>query len=98
MSDNSRIYAILYDRDKIDTEELHRSVSKSNMVRRWWHHIKSLYLIKSDYSAAEIAEALPRSMREAGFLVIEVNLQNSSGWLSDKAWEWISRRQKEKSV
>jgi len=98
MTDKSKTYAILYDRDKIDTEELHRFVSGSDMVQKWWHHIKSVYLVKSDYSADDISEALPRSMREAGFFVVEANLSNSSGWLSDKAWQWIARRQKEKSL
>ena len=98
MTNKTKVYAILYDRDKIDPEELHLFVSRENIARRWWHYIKSVYLIKSEFSADEIAEALPQSMREAGFLVVEVNLANSSGWLSDKAWQWISRRQKEESL
>jgi hypothetical protein len=98
MTDKAKVYAILYDRDKVDTEELHRFISQETIVRRWWHYIKSVYLIKSEFSADEIADALPQSMREAGFLVVEVNLANSSGWLSDKAWQWILRRQKEESV
>jgi hypothetical protein len=97
MTSKSKIYAILYDRDLIDTEELHRFVSRRNIVRRWWHHIKSVYLVKSDFSADEIAEAMPSSLREAGFLVVEVNLNNLSGWLSDNAWLWISQRQKEEA-
>jgi hypothetical protein len=98
MTDKAKIYAILYDRDTIDTEELHRFVSRRNIVRRWWHYIKSVYLIKSEYSANQIADALPQSMREAGFLVVEVNIKNSSGWLSDKSWTWINQRQEEESL
>jgi hypothetical protein len=32
---------------------------------------------------------------EAGLLAIDVNLQNSSGWLIDKIREWIANIQKE---
>ena len=94
MSDQSAIYAILYDRDLIDTEDLHRFIATSKMVENWWHYIKSCYLIKSVYSADQIADAMPESLR-VGFLIVEVNIGNSSGWLSDRAWRWISRRQNE---
>jgi hypothetical protein len=98
MSGRSKIYAILYDRDLVDTEELHRFVSNSEIVTRWWHHIKSCYLIKSERSAIDIADALPESMRDGGFLIVGVDLENSNGWLSDKAWKWITERQGEEAV
>ena len=79
MSGRSRIYTIIYDRDLVDTEELHRCISNSRLVSRWWHHIKSCYLVKSEQSAGDIADALPESMRDGGFLVVEVDLENSNG-------------------
>jgi hypothetical protein len=98
MSTRAKIYAILYDRDMIDTEALHNFISAKDIVHYWWHYIKSCYLIKSDLSASEIADALPRSMREGSLLVVEVDLSNSTGWLPDKAWRWIYRRQDEERV
>jgi hypothetical protein len=70
MNNRSQIYAVLYDRDMVDTEALHTFISTADMIKKWWHDIKSFYLVKSDYSAAEIAEALPRSLRKPGFLII----------------------------
>jgi len=98
MSNQAKIYAILYDRDSVDTEALHNFISNSELVHNWWHYIKSCYMIKSELSAREIADALPRSMREGSFLVVEVNLSNSNGWLTEKAWRWIYRRQDEERV
>ena len=98
MSNRAKVYAILYDRDEVDTEALHNFISKNEMVYNWWHYVKSCYLIRSELSASEIADALPRSMREGSFLVVEVNLLNSNGWLTDKAWRWIYRRQDEERV
>jgi|SRR5215831_20225437 len=98
MSDRAKIYAILYDRDNVDTEALHNFISHSEMVKNWWHYIKSCYIIKSSCSVSDITDALPASIREGGFLVVEINLDNSNGWLTDKAWRWISRRQEEERV
>jgi hypothetical protein len=98
MSNRAKTYAILYDRDTVDTEALHNFISDNEIVRNWWHYITSCYIIRSDFSAREIADALPRSMREGSFLVVEVNLNNSNGWLTDKAWQWIYRRQDEERV
>jgi hypothetical protein len=98
MGKEPKIYALLYDRDSVDIEVLHAFIATSPMVQRWWHYIKSCYLIKSDKSASEIADALPRSMRDGSFLVVEVDLKNGNGWLTDKAWEWIHLRQEELQV
>jgi sulfur transfer complex TusBCD TusB component (DsrH family) len=98
MSNRAKTYAIVYDRDEVDTEALHNFISNNETVHNWWHYIKSCYLIKSDLSAREIADALPQSMREGSFLVVEVNLSNSNGWLPEKAWRWIYRRQDEERV
>jgi hypothetical protein len=95
MSDKSNIYAILYDRDLTDTEALHRFIANSGMIERWWHYIKSCYLVKSTHTANQIADAIPDSIRDAGFLVVEIKIENSSGWLTDKAWEWIDKRVRE---
>jgi hypothetical protein len=95
MNDQAHLYAVLYDRDLVDTEALHRFITKSDLVENWWHHIKTIYLIKSKHTADEIAEVMPHGIREAGFLVVEIDVSNCSGWLPDRAWRWIGKRQHE---
>jgi hypothetical protein len=92
---DDKIYAVLYDRDFVDTEELHTFISTSKIAKNWWHYLKSCYLIKSAYSAAEIVDSLPRSLRRPGFLVLEVDIHRADGWLTEKAWAWIERRREE---
>jgi hypothetical protein len=92
MSNEHKIYALVFDRDTADFAVLNRFMKESELVRAWWHHLQNCYLIKSHHSASEISNALPRDMRDNGFLVVEVDLRHHDGWLSDKAWEWINKQ------
>ena len=92
MTSEYKIYALIFDREGADFAALNRFMKESKMVRGWWHHIQNCYLIKSRYSASEIARALPSDMRDNGFLLVEVDLHHRDGWLTDKAWEWIDRQ------
>jgi hypothetical protein len=64
-------------------------------IYRWWHYLKSCYIIGSDLSAAELSRhyravagkhGIPRNV-----LVMRVDLRSRQGWLPPKAWEWIQR-------
>jgi hypothetical protein len=92
MSDDYKVYALVFDRETADFGALNRFMKESELVRAWWHHLQNCYLVKSGASVSELANSLPQDMRDNGFLLVEVDLRQRDGWLSDKAWQWILRQ------
>jgi hypothetical protein len=55
----------------------------------WWHYLESTWIVVTDSSPAQIWEKLkPHIDENDSLLIIEVK-DNVSGWLSQKAWDWI---------
>jgi hypothetical protein len=48
--------------------------------------------VLSSRDAEAISKAVKRYTNEAKLLIIETNPQDSDGWLSERAWQWIRRR------
>lgn len=59
----------------------------------WWHYVSSTWLLDTDKSPEDIADALHPFLDEADNLFVAEITNNNSGYLSEKAWAWISRHQ-----
>ena len=57
----------------------------------WWNHVPGVFLVVTRLSANEISDRLRAFTKGANLLVVQVDLENSDGWLSRKAWEWINK-------
>jgi len=55
----------------------------------WWHYLESTWIIVTQEAPAQIFDKLkPHIDNNDSLLIIEVR-DNISGWLPQKAWEWI---------
>ena len=87
------VFILSFDRDFVtNIKDFHKKITSNPLVTNWFHYIKSSYLLVANTSKANL---LSRSLKDAlgdiSFLLMEVNLANYSGYLPQKAWEWIDR-------
>jgi hypothetical protein len=64
-------------------------------ILKWWHYIKSSYILGTDMTAEELADhfaetAVPNGLPST-HLVIRVTLSDSEGRLVKDAWDWIKK-------
>jgi hypothetical protein len=64
-------------------------------ISNWWNYIPGVYLVRTVLTADQIGDLIKPKSAGASFLVTEVNLRRSEGWLSERAWRWIRRRSRE---
>lgn len=75
----------------LDLDGLKEFVKTSDMFENWWNHIPGVFLVVSSRDAASISKAVRRYTNEARLLVTKTNLQDSDGWVSERAWRWVRR-------
>ncbi len=78
--------------DRLDTAAIKGFIKNNPDFTAWWNHLPLIYLVQSRLSADDISEQVERHTRGARFLVMEVNPANSNGWLPERSWTWIKRR------
>jgi hypothetical protein len=85
------IYSINYDLKKPgrNYDTLYTAIKA---LGPWWHYLGSTWLVDTDLSAPAIwAKLDPHVDENDAVLVIGVT-QDYSGWLPQKAWDWIAGR------
>lgn len=85
------IYAINYDLRKPGQkyEPLYEAIKSCGP---WWHHLDSTWLVDTNLKAEGVWERLAGHIdKNDSVLVIGVT-RDYSGWLPEKAWEWIRQR------
>jgi len=85
------IYAINYDLKKPgqNYQPLYEAIKSCGT---WWHYLDSTWLVDTNLTADSIWKKLaPNIDKNDSVLVIEVT-QDYSGWLPQKAWDWIKQR------
>ena len=75
-----------------DLERIQQYVTTSTDFTSWWNHIPMVYMLESELHADIIGEKLHELTPEARFLLTEVNLAESQGWLPEVSWKWIEKR------
>jgi hypothetical protein len=86
------IVLVTYDikRTRKDYTEFYAVLKKQG---RWWHYISSTWLLKTDKQPTAIADAIRPFMDEADRLFVTEITENNSGYLPEKAWNWLNRHQ-----
>ena len=65
----------------------------SPMFSGWWNYIPGCFLVTTKSTADETADEIRRATGQASVLVIEADPKASEGWLPDRGWDWIRRRE-----
>ena len=88
------IYIVSYDLKTPgrDYESLYEAIKGYS---GWWHYLESTWIIKSDMSATDIANALHKKMDSNDYLlIVDITNKDKDGWLPKKAWDWIRDNEK----
>lgn len=86
------VYVISYDLNKSgqDYKGLYKELKNSTS---WWHYLDSTWLIYTKENASALWDRISSHFDENDSCLI-VRLQpgstNRSGWLEQKAWDWIT--------
>ncbi len=89
-----KIYVILFDRvPTASYVEFHKQLTAHPQISKWWHYIKSSYLIKTDLSAKDLSAHVRATFDACKIpnthLVLAVDLKQRQGMLTPDAWKWI---------
>ncbi len=61
-------------------------------ITDWWHYTDNTYIVASSYDVNQLySAAVPGMSNMVYVLFIEVNPNNSQGWLPPDAWTWLQK-------
>ncbi len=78
---------------RLDHDRVRQFIKTSPDFIGWWNYIPAVYLVHTTLSADEISERLEEHTTKARFFVMQVDPQNSQGWLPAASWQWIKRHE-----
>ena len=61
----------------------------------WWNHVPGCFLAATNLAAEQLTHEFRNATRNARLLVMEVNPSASEGWLPERSWNWIVKRETE---
>ena len=91
-----KYYIVTFDRNNSASySEFHEDFISTNIIKGWFHYIKSSYIVASNNSAGDISRHFTYSAKKNNLptthLVVEVNLSSRQGMLVEDAWKWIRK-------
>lgn len=57
---------------------------------RWWHHLKSTWIIETDKSPRQVVNDLEELLSRGDRLIVS-EIKRFDGVLPEKAWNWLER-------
>lgn len=61
-----------------------------NCGTAWWHHIESVWIVKTDMSPRDCFNRIRECFTEEDCcFVVDITQQPREGWLPANAWKWI---------
>lgn len=93
-------FIVTFDRQpNVSYKQFHETFIKHPNISRWWHYIKSSYLIGgSELTANDISDHFTKTAKSLGIksthLVLQVDLTKRQGMLPRDAWEWLKKNAK----
>ena len=90
-------FIVTFDRQPgVGYTRFHTAFVKHPKIYRWWHYIKSSYLIGTDLNANELSDHFTETAKPLHMpnthLVIGVKLTERQGMLPKDAWEWFKKK------
>ena len=89
-------YIVSFDRTATGSYKgFHKDFVGHSQIQKWFHYIKSSYIIGTTLSVDDIAdhflEVAEKYDLPQNHLVVRVNLTHHQGWLSEDAWDWLDK-------
>ncbi|GAN77271.1 hypothetical protein [Acidisphaera rubrifaciens] len=75
----------------LDVAALAGVLAADRRIAAWWNHLPGVFLLATRVPPSDIADLVRATAGGAGFLVTEIDLARTDGWLTDTAWHWIGR-------
>lgn len=87
-------YLIIYNdvTGTLDKKVFHEKITKHLGVTDWWHYIPNGYIVTTPVPSADITNSLSKRFPGLLFLIIEVNVNDTSGVLPKEAFDWIGKK------
>ena len=92
MSERTFVLAIDAGCSPADIEKIQQYITTSSDFSSWWNHLPMVFLLESKQHTAATGQTLHTLTPDARFLLTEVNLADSQGWLPAVSWKWIEKR------
>jgi hypothetical protein len=91
---NDPAFLIAFDlRDRtLDYDAAVKYILDSDDFEAWWNHMPGVFLVITRLRPDEISDRLRAFTKESNLLVVRVDLEDSEGRLSRRAWNWINKR------
>lgn len=84
----NKLYLITYDLKK-DGRDYSSLTAALKLSPHWWHHMDNTWLVKTSETPEQVWNRLAPHMDKGDNMIIIQVTKNYSGWLSQKAWDWI---------
>lgn len=88
---------VTYDDTNLNRELLHsyiNSLLRGGLITDWWHYIGTSYIVASTLGVNALYNAIFPGIPKRYLLIIEVDPNNTQGWVPPDAWTWIQKYQK----
>lgn len=84
-----KILLVCYDLKKPDRDYtgLYQALKRAST---WWHYLDSCWLLKTSLSPEQWFERIKPHIDDKDFVLIIGVQKDYSGWLPEKAWDWIN--------
>ena len=87
-----KAYIFVFDRNyRYDYKKFHEFIKESPHISNWWRYIQSCYILVSELPATKLSREIREVMPKHRFLLSQIHLNNSNGWLPKEAWDWIHK-------
>lgn len=65
-------------------------------ISDWWHYLDESYIVVSSLNVSSLYNLIFPGIPGRYLLVVEIDPNNSQGWLPRAAWEWLQKYQRKK--
>lgn len=69
--------------------ELHEKIKK---IGTWWHYLESTWLVDTSLTPQQAWEQIASQVDKDDSVFVVRIMSDHSGWLPQKAWDWINTR------
>lgn len=86
------VYIISYDLNKSgqNYDGLYDVIKESSDSNRWWHHLDSTWIIKSNLTVGQVSDKIKAQVDDNDFYIVIEIKDNKQGWLPEKAWNYLN--------
>ena len=78
---------------KIPGRDYNKLYETLKSASAWWHYLESTWILYTNESVAIWGDRIRATIdTNDNFIVVDITGKAPNGWLPQKAWEWITER------